>query len=131
MDRDEQHIEKNSDSLQQENHPSDDGSMENSDENFVVTQTTNGKAIASLILGILSIVMIFFFPLITPVFGILGLIFGFIALREMKQTFQSGRGLAIAGNICSIIGLVLSGVIILLVIIGIALFMEMDPTPML
>lgn len=131
MDRDEQHIEKNSDSLQQENHPSDDGSMENSDENFVVTQTTNGKAIASLILGILSIVMIFFFPLITPVFGILGLIFGFIALREMKQTFQPGRGLAIAGNICSIIGLVLFGVIILLVIIGIALFMEMDPTPML
>lgn len=49
---------------------------------------TNGFAIASLILGILSVVL-------------LSVIFGIIALRQIKRTGQSGRGMAIAGLVIS------------------------------
>lgn len=81
---------------------------------IIATQTTNGKAIASLVLGILSIVSALPIPIIAPVFSILGLVFGIIALRDIKLSFQPGRGLAIAGIICSVVGLFLVVVIILI-----------------
>jgi hypothetical protein len=44
---------------------------------------TNGFAIAALICGI--------------VFNVLGIIFGFVALNQIRRTGEQGRGLAIAG----------------------------------
>ena len=62
---------------------------------------SNGFAIASLVLGILSIVCAFI-----PVLGLtvwiiapLGLVFGLVALRR-----PAGKGMAIGGSICSGIG---------------------------
>ena len=51
-------------------------------------QKTNGFAIASLVLGILGVVL-------------LGLIFGYIALSQIKRSggTQGGRGLALVGVI--------------------------------
>ncbi len=60
---------------------------------------TSGWAIASFILGLLSVV-------------ILSVIFGFVALSRIKRLGQRGRGLAIAG-------LVLSGVWIVIIIIAV------------
>lgn len=64
-------------------------------------KSTNGFAIASLILGLLG--------------GIpLALVFGFVALSQIKARGQGGRGLAIAG-------IALAGAWALLVVIGVVL----------
>lgn len=60
---------------------------------------TNGMAIASLVCAVFG-----WFCLIG---SILGLIFGFIALGQIKRTGQGGRGLAIAGMVVGAAGLVL------------------------
>lgn len=64
---------------------------------------TNGLAVASLVLGIAS-VMLFCF-LIPP---ILAIIFGGVALGQIKRNpGQGGRGMAIAGLTLGIVGLAL------------------------
>jgi hypothetical protein len=73
---------------------------------FVPVAGTNGLAVASLVLGI---VWLFW------VGSLVGLIFGLVALRQIKRRNQDGRGLAIAGVVLSIIWLV---VLLLLLIIG-------------
>lgn len=62
---------------------------------------TNGKAIASLVLGILSLVCIFFGygALLGIVFGIIGLVLGISANKEAKS------GMGTAGIVMSAIGL--------------------------
>ena len=61
---------------------------------YAPPQSTNGLAIASLVLGIIWVYWIG---------SILGIIFGFIALGQINQSGgrQGGKGLAIAGIICS------------------------------
>ena len=74
--------------------------------------TTNGFAIASLVLGILG-------PCGLVVGLILAIVFGFIALSQTKDGRQRGRGMAIAGLVCSglwIVGLVIA--FILVVVFG-------------
>lgn len=76
-------------------------------------RTGNGKAVAGLVLGILSIVfcwLSFFDALLV----ILGLIFSIIGLSEAKQPGVGGRGLAIAGIVCSIIGAIIATVLTVL-----------------
>jgi thiol:disulfide interchange protein len=69
-------------------------------------------AIAALVLGITSL-------LILPIFtGILGIVFGAIALKRIKANpNQEGRGMALAGLICGLIGAAF-GVIMLAIGIG-------------
>jgi hypothetical protein len=66
---------------------------------------TNGMAIASLVCAF------FCAPL--------GLIFGFVARNQIRQTGQQGDGLALAGIIVSAVSMVV-GVIWLIVVIGVA-----------
>lgn len=61
---------------------------------YPMPRNTNGFAIASLVCA-------FLFP---P----LGVIFGFVARSQIRQTGESGEGLALAGIIVSAISLVLS-----------------------
>ena len=70
--------------------------------------TSNGYAVASLVLGILGIPcsMTFIVPL-------LAMIFGGVALAQIQKRpadSQSGRGLAIAGLICGGVGLAIFAV---------------------
>jgi len=60
---------------------------------------TNGLAIASLITGLLGL-------------NVLAIIFGFIALSQIKKTGQGGRGMAIAGIIIGFATLII-GIIML------------------
>ena len=55
---------------------------------YVANRGTNGMAIASLVLGILWLDWLG---------SVLALIFGYIALGQIKRRQQGGRGLAIAG----------------------------------
>jgi hypothetical protein len=62
---------------------------------YAPPQTTNGMAIASMVLGIVWVYWIG---------SILAIIFGFVALNQIKERNQKGRGMAIAGLILGFIG---------------------------
>lgn len=84
---------------------------------IVAAPQTNGPGIASLILGIIGvltslIIVTFFIGL--PV-SIIGLVLAIVGMRRI-----SGKGLAIAGLVLSIIGIVVSGIVGILVLIGLA-----------
>jgi hypothetical protein len=73
-------------------------------------KTTRGMAIASMVLGISSILILPIIP------AVLAIIFGTIALRRIRNNpHQPGRGMAIAGIICGIAGIISFLTLILLV----------------
>lgn len=55
---------------------------------------TNGMAIASLVTGLIGL-------LLCGVTAILGVIFGHVSLSQIKRTGEDGRGMAIAGLVIS------------------------------
>ncbi|MEZ5171609.1 MAG: DUF4190 domain-containing protein [Acidimicrobiia bacterium] len=64
----------------------------------------NGLAVASMVLGIIGVVMwVFVIP------QILAIIFGGVALRQLNrpENIRTGRGMAIAGLVLGIVSLVL------------------------
>ena len=67
----------------------------------------NGKAVASFILGLVSIVIVII-PLIGAILGIVGVILGMMARYEVKRSGQEGRKLAIAGVILGGVGFLFS-----------------------
>lgn len=71
-------------------------------ETSIEEKGTSGLAIASMVLGIVSL-CISCIPIISIICSILGLVFGCISLRGNK----SGRGMAIAGIITSIVSIIL------------------------
>lgn len=64
----------------------------------VAPQTTNGMAIASLVLSLLSFAC--------AITWILGIVFGHIALGQINRTGEGGRGLAIAGLVIGYLWLI-------------------------
>lgn len=74
---------------------------------FVPVTSTNGLAIASLVLGVLWLFWLG---------SLVGLILGLVALKQIKSRNQGGRGIAIAGVVLGILGLV----ILVIAIIGAA-----------
>lgn len=75
---------------------------------------SKGMAIASMILGIVSIVLccIWYISLIA---GIVGIVLGIMHNRKNEKS-----GMATAGIICSVIGIILTIAILILAAIGIA-----------
>ncbi len=75
----------------------------------------NGLATASLVLGILSLLAVWipFFGLVAWILAPIGLVLGLVALGK-----PTGRGMAIAGSICS--GLGLLGCFAWVLLIGVA-----------
>lgn len=71
--------------------------------------TTDGFATASLVLGILSVLLPIF------VFGILAIVFGGISLNRIDKNPDKykGKGLAIAGYICGLIGFIIGFIVLL------------------
>lgn len=76
------------------------------------TFSPSGFSIASLVLGILSIVCCCVWY-ISGIFGILGLVFSIIVLVKKK----SGKGMAIAGLICSAIGIIMAVILLVMVVV--------------
>jgi len=74
----------------------------------VPTPQTSGWAIASLICSIAGMVML------GAVFSVVGVIFGHVVMREIKNSngWRSGQGMALAGLIVGYIGLGLSLIVI-------------------
>ena len=84
------------------------------------TFSPSGFAIASLVLGILSLVCCCFWY-VSGIFAVIGLAFSIIVLVKHKP----GRGMAIAGLICSAIGLIIA-VIMGIMVIYIGMNMSAD-----
>jgi len=76
----------------------------------VQSTPTNGKAVASLVLGIVSIVLgwIFWIDLVGIAAGIIGLVLGISAKKEAAPS-----GMATAGIVLSIVGIAIGGIIFL------------------
>ncbi|OAB45476.1 DUF4190 domain-containing protein [Paenibacillus glacialis] len=74
---------------------------------------TNGKSIAALVLGILSVAT----PYIGLLFGIIAMILASISLKELKYKNEEGRGLAIAGLVCGIVGTVIYALLIAFLVV--------------
>ena len=65
---------------------------------------TNGMAIAGFVLGLLG----FFGCCFGPVFSITGLVLSCVGLSQIKESpMQGGKGLAIAGIVLAILGILL------------------------
>ena len=71
-------------------------------------QGTNGYAIASLVLGIIGMV----------IGSILAVVFGHMALGQIRRTGQGGRGLAIAGLVLGYLGIAGTLIVILVIAAG-------------
>ncbi|MFD6443343.1 DUF4190 domain-containing protein [Peribacillus sp. NPDC060186] len=74
---------------------------------------SNSKAIVSLIMGVLSVLI----PFIGIILGILGLIFASKSKQEMAKSGESGKGLLTAGKVCSIIGIILNVIMIIIFLV--------------
>jgi len=70
--------------------------------NLVKKTETNSKSIISLTLGVLSIIV----PLLGLVLGIIGVVLSRIAAKEIAKRNEGGKGLAISGLICSVVGII-------------------------
>jgi len=78
---------------------------------------TSGLAIASLVLGIFS-VLLGWIPFFGWIFVILAIVFGILALTKINQGLFSGRGLAMAGFILGAIGFILAVIVMIASIIS-------------
>ncbi|MEW9699243.1 DUF4190 domain-containing protein [Paenibacillus sp. SI8] len=77
------------------------------------TPPTNGKSIAAMVLGILSIII----PYIGFILGIIAIVFSRIAAKEIKQRGEQGKGYATTGLVCGIVGTALYAIIIVVLVI--------------
>ncbi|WP_394219387.1 DUF4190 domain-containing protein [Halobacillus trueperi] len=78
------------------------------------------KAVTSCVLGIMSI----FLPFIGIILGWIGFLFANKALNEFS-TDASGFRFALAGKVCSILGLCLQGCIVIFILASYFFFMNL------
>lgn len=84
----------------------------NSNSKQVDTTKTSGLAVASMVCGIISLLSVCCNNWLSILLAILGLIFGIVGVRSGKR----GKGMGIAGIVCSSITIV--GVIIIIAFVG-------------
>ncbi|WP_339060820.1 DUF4190 domain-containing protein [Tepidibacillus marianensis] len=82
---------------------------------------TNGKAIAALVLGIVSLMI----PYVGLIVGIVGIVYAKKAIAEIAQTQDNGKGMAVAGLVTSIISVALYAILIIILIIAGVTFYSM------
>lgn len=105
-----------------ENNNSNSSNNNNVTNNFQQNQqTTNGKAIASMVLGILSIVV----PYIGLLIGIIGLVITKQASNEIKMTGEGGKGFVTTGLVTGIIGVAIWSLVFVVIIISFAIIGSM------
>ena len=83
---------------------------------------TNNKSIVSLTLGILSIIV----PYIGLLLAIIGIFISFKSIIEIERSNERGRGLAIVGKVCSIVGICFQFLLIMLLLLSISVYFMID-----
>ncbi|GAS85024.1 DUF4190 domain-containing protein [Paenibacillus amylolyticus] len=89
---------------------------------YVAPAKTNSKSIVSLVLGILSLTI----PYLGFLIGIVAIIFASLAFKEIRIRMEQGKGLAIAGLVCGIIGTAIYTVLIVLFLFVTMIFVGAD-----
>lgn len=69
-------------------------------------QGTNGQAIGALVAGIIGVPLCF-----CGIPSIIAIVLGILAMNETKRTGQEGHGMALAGVVIGVVGLVLAALI--------------------
>lgn len=82
------------------------------------SQPNNGLAISGFIVGLISIFFNFY-----TITGIVGLILSIIGFKKSKQT-QKGKGFAIAGICCSIVGIIIGIIAIIIIVTAFSFFVD-------
>lgn len=80
-------------------------------------KNTNVKAILALVFGILSILTCCCYGVVPVILGIVGIVMAVLAKKENMGQFP---GMAIAGLVCSIIGIIFGIGYLVLILIGIS-----------
>lgn len=82
-----------------------------------ISRRTSTMAVTALVLGIIQFVgwIIFLIPGLLA--AILAIVLGFVSMKQMKRSGESGRGLAITGVILGFLGILVVGI---LVAVGVA-----------
>jgi hypothetical protein len=78
----------------------------------------NSLATAALICGVAQFIAWFIFLIPGFIAAALALIFGLVSMKQIRQTGESGRGLAVTGTILGALGLVGGIALIMVVVIG-------------
>ena len=78
----------------------------------------NTNAVISLTMGVLSVL---FFPFIGWILGLVGLVYGNRSLRQIEDTKEKGKNLAVVGKVCSIVGIALGLLSIIIAVGGLVL----------
>ncbi|GHK04706.1 hypothetical protein SY2F82_65030 [Streptomyces sp. Y2F8-2] len=76
---------------------------------------SNGMGIASLVLGVISLVLFCLWP-VALIVGVLAVIFGIIGRRRAGRGEATNGGMALAGLICGAVGFVLSAVLLIVLL---------------
>lgn len=87
--------------------------MDQNNYNNMTQNDSKGLSIASMVLGIVSLVLFCIWFISIPA-GVIGLILGGVSLATKK----GGKGMAIAGLVCSLVGVSLYIIVFLLIGIG-------------
>ena len=69
-----------------------------------------GLALSAMVLGIIGLILaicLFFFPFVAVVVGLIAVVLGIVALRQVKSGRAAGRGMALTGLVTGAIALVL------------------------
>lgn len=77
-------------------------------------QLSKNMAITGMVLGIVGLCTALFY--IGGVVGIVGLVFSIVALRKTSRGLATGKGMAIAGLVTSILAIILNAVEIVLIV---------------
>lgn len=81
----------------------------------------NGMAVASMVLGILAVVLCWIWFL-GGILALLAIIFGAVGMSKAKKIGGRGKGAAVAGLVLGVIGIVLAVIIIIMAVIAVSAF---------
>ncbi|MEZ0113007.1 hypothetical protein ABH920_007032 [Catenulispora sp. EB89] len=70
----------------------------------MLRQQTSGMAVTGMVMGILSLVL-FWASLLGPLLALLGIVFSSVGLSQSSKPGFTGKGMAIAGLVCSLISM--------------------------
>jgi hypothetical protein len=82
-------------------------------------QPANGMGITAMVLGILSVCLFCLYGIVAVVIGVLALIFGILGRKRAQRGEATNGGMALAGIILGVCGIVIGAVVIALLAWGI------------
>jgi hypothetical protein len=82
-------------------------------------QPANGMGITAMVLGILSVCLFCLYGIVAVVLGVLALIFGILGRKRAQRGEATNGGMALAGIILGVCGIVIGAVVIALIAWGI------------